>query len=342
MTRRGILVHLLGAGLIAALATGCVTQPLDEAAVELTTEQLGVTPIPLDVDDAEEVELQARKIGERHADGEDTDKVVWTKPKRGGSDDDTDGRVGLVRDGDSGVDGGKAKNEKPASDPDTDGEGSDSNLGRAGGSRDGRADGGGGGSGDATAGSGGGGGDNNKPSGNGTTDREPAKPKPSPKPAANAFEPQADVGDRDGDATGQSPGYADIRQLLIESNGQRARVTVAVAAPIPGALAEGEVQGVGIDFYRTDAKESDYQLFADGDASGWRAYLHTPDGIVQYPGTFGLGGRVFVFEVPWSALGGKQQADVDMFIDWSKESSPINRAGNDRAPNGGRVGVDPS
>jgi hypothetical protein len=169
-----------------------------------------------------------------------------------------------------------------------------------------------------------------------TGSSEPAQP-PAPAP----FSPIADVVDAGDDASGQSPAYADIRQLLLESNGTRARVTVAVTGAIPGALGEGEVQGVGIDFYRTDDGESDYQLYAIGSEEGWRAYLQTPEGLVQYPGSFAVGGRVLVFNVPWSALGGRKPADVDMFIDWSKRDTPLNKAGNDRAPQDGRIRVTP-
>jgi hypothetical protein len=111
---------------------------------------------------------------------------------------------------------------------------------------------------------------------------------------------------------------------------------------LPAALADGEVQGIGINFYRSESRESDYQLFADGGYKGWRAFLHTPDGIVAYPGTFGVGANVLVFEVPWSALGGKKAVNVGSFVDWSQKGTVLATSGNDRAPNDGTVTVRPA
>ncbi len=142
------------------------------------------------------------------------------------------------------------------------------------------------------------------------------------------------AGDRAGLAGNESSMFWEFHRVLDE-------LRTVDRLPAGVMLENVVVQGVGIDFYRSDERESDYQLFADGDDSGWRAFLQTPEGLVKYPGTFAVGGRVFVFSVPWSALGGKQTADVDMFIDWSKKDEPLNRAGSDRAPDGGRVALQP-
>lgn len=160
-------------------------------------------------------------------------------------------------------------------------------------------------------------------------------------PRQARFRPIGTVADAGGDASGESPAYADVRQLLIESNGATARVTVALDARIPTALADGEVEGIGVDFYRSDDRESDYQIFVDGGSDGWQAFLHTRTGVIDYPGRFAMGGRVFVFTLPWSALGGRKPADVSMFIDWSEERTLLNAVGNDRAPDDGRITIDP-
>ena len=178
----------------------------------------------------------------------------------------------------------------------------------------------------------------------GETTRQPAgsddggaAPRQQPSP----FRVVGKVADEQDDPSGSSPAYADIRQLLLESNGTAARVTVAVAGRIPGALADGEVEGIGIDFYRSDGRESDFQLFVTGNSGGWEAFLHTPQGVIGYPGRFAIGGRVLVFQLPWSALGGPRSADVGMFVDWSQERTVLNAVGNDRAPDDGRISVRP-
>jgi hypothetical protein len=165
----------------------------------------------------------------------------------------------------------------------------------------------------------------------------------APGPAANAaFAEVLAFDDRPGDASGEAPPYGDIQRVVVQSNGTIARVSVVFAGDLPPALADGEVQGVGVDFYRSEGRESDYQLFADGGYKGWRAFLHTPDGVVSFPGAFRVGGSAMVFEVPWSALGGKKAAGLTVFSDWSQKRTLLNAVGNDRAPNSGRATVRPA
>ena len=351
MNRRRIAIRLAAAAAMAALASGCITQPMDETIVELATEELGETPSPIVDDEADRVVSEARDLNRRNAETDsDPDRVVWTKRDTVG-EEPTEG--GLIRDDSSDVEAEPREETSQNTSTDDDGSGD-----RAGGDDDrsgsagddarptggGSAGGDGGGSGGDGSGGDGSGGDGKArdDDGDGAGDGKGEEPAPTPKPQPeDEFTALAGASDESGDASGQAPRFADIRQLLIESDGKRARVTVAVAGRIPGALEADEVQGVGVDFYRTDERESDYQLFADGDDSGWRAFLHTPDGLVQYPGSFGIGGRVFVFEVPWSALGGKKAADVDMFIDWSKKGTPVNKATSDQAPEKDRMRVTP-
>lgn len=161
-------------------------------------------------------------------------------------------------------------------------------------------------------------------------------------PPPSTLSTLAEVVDPQGDPSGDSPAYADVRQVLVQSDGEYARFTIGFAARIPAALQDGEVQGVGLDLYRSSDTESDYQLFADGGSDGWMAFLHTPQGIVTYPGSFQLGGKVLVFEVPWSALGGLKPAAMGVFVDWSEQRQVLNAVGNDRAPDDATVRIHPS
>lgn len=325
MRRRRALIPV-AAVLAALLTAGCVNQPMDEAALTGRDPELGATPAPLDPADAERAADEATSLTQRNTTGPKHRDWIWIGPRpsepaptrRGG---------GLIREeGPSEPADAPArqtadrKRRKPTGDvrrPAEDGDGAPEQQQP----RQPR--------------------DDDEPREREPSPRRPPSPRPEPPPEP-AFRAIAGVADPDGDARGQSPAYADIGQLLIESDRRNARVTVAVVGDIPKALSAGEVQGIGVDFYRSDGTESDYQLFVDGDDEGWRAFLQTPEGIVQYPGSFGVGGRVFVFELPWSSLGGREAADVDMFIDWSKRRSPLNDSGNDRAPQEGRVRVDPA
>lgn len=127
-----------------------------------------------------------------------------------------------------------------------------------------------------------------------------------------------DVADpRDDTGLAERRPYADLVELRITEDGANVRLSVTVAAAVPDRLAEREVVGIGIDFFRTAARESDYQVFVDGGEHGWRAFLHAPEGIVRFPGTLRIADRRFVIDLPWPSLGGRSTAHVSGFADWS-------------------------
>ncbi|HSE10419.1 MAG TPA: hypothetical protein VLB29_17290 [Nocardioidaceae bacterium] len=125
----------------------------------------------------------------------------------------------------------------------------------------------------------------------------------------NLGDPAADHGD--------GPGFADLEGVRFSESGERLAMSLSVAGVVPGALDDREVQGVGIDLFRSSSDESDYQIFLDGGRHGWRAFLQTPQGFVDFPGTFEVEGRLLQVVVPWSAVGGREAAEVSVFIDWS-------------------------
>ncbi|HVM09530.1 MAG TPA: hypothetical protein VM345_13770 [Acidimicrobiales bacterium] len=141
-----------------------------------------------------------------------------------------------------------------------------------------------------------------------------------------------------GGTSGAAPSYADVQSVTFIDTGSGVRVLVDVGAPFP-AFKEREVLGVGVDMYRKDERESDYQLFADGGINGWTGYLQTPDGFVRYPGTFAVGSRRVMFEVPWSSVGGKRSFRFSTFLDWSSRDTLLPQAGGDAAPDSGTVEV---
>lgn len=153
----------------------------------------------------------------------------------------------------------------------------------------------------------------------------------------------ATVEDGTGDAGVGTPAYGDFVAIAFgeTDDGKDLQVIVDVAAAFPTPLAEREVVGIGIDIFRTNpAGESDYQLFADGGVHGWRAFLQTPDGFVEYPGTFSMGGARLVFEVPWTSVGGRRGFATAAFADWSDAARTLTRDGQDAAPNLGTRRVD--
>ena len=145
--------------------------------------------------------------------------------------------------------------------------------------------------------------------------------------------------DAAGDHGTAAASYADAVTLAVETAEEHVRVTVELGDQPPAALANGEVMGVGVDFFeRSVAVESDYQLFADGSSDGWNAYFETPGGRVRYPGTLTLGRNKLVWELPWSALGGKRSLHVSAFADWSNGQGAF---GEDFLPDIGKVRIQP-
>ena len=143
------------------------------------------------------------------------------------------------------------------------------------------------------------------------------------------------VDDGAGDS-GHDTAYADAVRLTVVETDDRAVVTVDVAGGIPDPLPPDEVMGVGVDLFLGTSNESDYQLFADGSDDGWFAYLHTPDGIAGFPGTFRLGGQRMVFEIPWSAVGNPTSGRISAFADWSRSGgAALNPFSEDFVPDSG-------
>lgn len=153
-------------------------------------------------------------------------------------------------------------------------------------------------------------------------------------PAA-PFHVIATLSDPPNDIGLDGPPDADLRLITLADNGTSLRVTVTLNGTLPQKTAADETFGIGVDLYRRGtARESDYQLFADGEPDGWYAYLDTPRGFVKYPGTFGLGGSEIVFTVPWSSVGQLSEGRFSGFVDWTRRSSGLtgNKASNDYAP----------
>lgn len=145
--------------------------------------------------------------------------------------------------------------------------------------------------------------------------------------------------DPPGDAGFLVAPYADVVRVTVDHDGVTARIAVETAGTLPAHLAAGEVAGVGIDFYVGDRPGGDYQLFVDGSADGWFAYLYAKGELVRYPGTFLFGGPRMQFELPWGDLGGSGLTRFSAFYDWSQDALPDNRVGEDHAPQFGTAAI---
>jgi len=144
--------------------------------------------------------------------------------------------------------------------------------------------------------------------------------------------------DGSGDGGAQAKPYEDILGIVIQDNGDHARILVRLGATIPNPLPEGEQMGIGVDLYLTPGQpESDYQVFAAGDEEGWLAFFTNPEGPEEFPGAWGLADDILEFTLPWSALGAMQQGVFSGFVDWDRDSIAVNLAGGDRAPDQGRT-----
>jgi hypothetical protein len=134
---------------------------------------------------------------------------------------------------------------------------------------------------------------------------------------------------------GNGPAYADLVRVRLHESGGDLAVTVTLAGVVPPRLAAREVQGVGIDLFRSRSGESEYQVLLNGGRHGWRAFLRTPGGYAEFPGSFTVRDRDLRVVVPWSSLGGRAETEVSVFSDWS---SGVGRLSADGTP---RVSVSP-
>jgi hypothetical protein len=157
----------------------------------------------------------------------------------------------------------------------------------------------------------------------------------APAEPTGPFRTFATMTDGRSDAGLAAPAYGDLRFVTMASNGVALRVTVGVDGTLPQRLPDDEVMGIGVDLYpQRSQRESDYQLFVDGEPDGWYAYLQTPRGFVRYPGTFALGGNRLVFTVPLSSVKSPTAGRFSAFVDWTRRASGLtgNKASNDYAP----------
>jgi hypothetical protein len=163
----------------------------------------------------------------------------------------------------------------------------------------------------------------------GAVDTPPSREAASGTPRVGSGTTLATTSDQRADH-GSGPGHADLTAVDFSERQGALSVRVTVGSRVPGALARREVEGVGIDFFRSSSQESDYQVFLDGGDGGWRAFLQTPNGFVRFPGHFGVDDRTFYVTVPWDALGGRGETKVSVFADWSSGTGRVSGDQTDR------------
>lgn len=146
-----------------------------------------------------------------------------------------------------------------------------------------------------------------------------------------------DVADRTGDAGIQAKPYGDATRVRIDDDGTRGRFTVELAAALPAPLGPEEQFRVGVDLDHGGDIESEFQLFAQGNSEGWKAWLTEDEETVAYQGTFQVGGNRVVFTVPWSALGGRKGGKLDVFVEWDGPGPVLAETSRDLVPDNGQA-----
>lgn len=160
-------------------------------------------------------------------------------------------------------------------------------------------------------------------------------PSPGSTGSARRFRTIGSVDDRRGDAGTDARGYNDLVGVRIQDNGQEARLLVRLGADVPDRMPDGEQMGIGIDVYEEPgAEDSTFQVFAAGTSEGWQAFFETPNGFVEFPGTFGIGDDILQFVIPWEAFDDIRGSRFATFLDWDRQTLSVGIAGQDRAPDG--------
>lgn len=148
--------------------------------------------------------------------------------------------------------------------------------------------------------------------GAGTGNASPAGGPSSPTHATGTPTPapveSASVTDGTGDASGVgTPSYVDLTGATVTRDGDRFRVRVDVAAPLPARQSDDRTMNVGC-FVDTDGDgQVDYELWADLSDSGWGTSYRYPDGA-RYGGSSGVtvtvSGATLTLGFPASHVGG--------------------------------------
>lgn len=148
--------------------------------------------------------------------------------------------------------------------------------------------------------------------------------------------PVARISDRTGDHGLFGPPQADIAAVTMEANRDAVRITVTLAGDVPANLRTTDVEGIGVDLFapgNTNAHQSDSQVFATGDDSGWYGYLSVGTAEpVPLPGSLTIDHRNVVFDVPATALHAPRRGTFSAFVDFSRDAQPTDQATEDHAP----------
>lgn len=121
----------------------------------------------------------------------------------------------------------------------------------------------------------------------------------------------------DGDREGETPGYADLRRATVQGRGAAARFTVTVDGPIPAA-GTGDGTYMTASFRLRMQRGREHQIYVTGDKHGWKPDL---DNRGHFPGRFSIAGDRFIFELPWSELGGPSRFTWLTRSSWTRSSS---------------------
>lgn len=121
-------------------------------------------------------------------------------------------------------------------------------------------------------------------------------------PTAVAEDPTSSRSDprADGDSSGERPSYVDIRRASIAGTKRMAVFAIRVEEAIPRPL-EGSGSNMTASFRLEMPDGSTHNLYAIGDHREWRGEY---DGG-PVPGNFSISGDLFVWEIRWSAIGGR-------------------------------------
>ena len=146
------------------------------------------------------------------------------------------------------------------------------------------------------------------------SDRKPAGPSFT---TASASRPDPSG---DGERQGETPSYTDIRRAAIQGLGKTVRFSITVDGAIPGGGTEdGEDMTASFRLQMPDGDE--HQIYALGSPSGWSADF---DNTGRFPGRFAIEGDRFVFELPWSRLGGPDRFKWLAQTSWTRSpDSPL-------------------
>jgi hypothetical protein len=122
----------------------------------------------------------------------------------------------------------------------------------------------------------------------------------------------------DTESSEDPPAYTDIVAAGVEGSSQTLRLTITVNDPVPRRMPDADTF-FSVDT-TIDGEGKPYNVYADGTANGWTAYVSHNEGSRKLQNAFRIDGSTTVIEIPWSVIGGQRRFRWSAATSWTRST----------------------